>query len=229
MLSKSRKDYAMETKFQLQKKADVVTINGQPIGFIERVVLNPVTKVITDIVVSSGVLFNKEDKVIPIDLVAETTQDLIVLREEAGELKGFPPFEEKRVVAEKINMDQPNIDMPRSVNYGFPEVGPAPVQAPGDQFVTQLEQNIPQGTVAMKEGAKVITSEGKHVGNVECVYAEPSVGQITHLLVSYGVFNKEAKLVPIKWVMSMGEDEVYLRVPKDSIEELADASMALER
>lgn len=218
----------MEKKMQLQKKANVIAANGQSIGRIDRVVLNPVTKVITNIVVHKSALFNKEDKVVPITLVAETTEDQIVLRGEAGELDSFPPFEERRVVAEKPD-EEPSQSMntPQPVNYGIPGVSPAFVPPPGDQFITQIEQNIPEGTVAMKEGAKVVSSEGEHVGNVERVFADTSIDQITHLLVSRGMFVKEAKLVPVKWVMTMGEDEVHLRVKKDSVEELEDVSIAV--
>ena len=216
----------METKIQFQKNANVIAANGQPLGQIDRVVLNPETKVITDIVVKKGSLFNKEDKVVPVGLVAETTEDQILLRNEAGELNAFPVFEERRIVPGKEDIDKTlsSENAPQMVNYGFPEVSPAYVQPSGKQFVTQIEQNIPEGTVAMKEGAKVITSEGKHVGYVERVLADSSVDQVTHLLVSTGRFTKDAKLIPIDWVMVMGEDEIHLRVNKDSVEELADVS-----
>src|SRR6185295_19741970 len=93
------------------------------------------------------------------------------------------------------------------------------VPAPGEKFVTQIEQNIPDGTVALKEGAKVITADGKHVGNVERVLADSSVDQITDLVISTGLINKEMRLIPIKWVMTVDEDTVHLRVKKASIED----------
>jgi uncharacterized protein YrrD len=88
-----------------------------------------------------------------------------------------------------------------------------------------MEQNIPQGTVALKEGAKVITVEGKHVGNVEQVLAELPDERATHLLVSMGMF-KEAKMIPIDWVQMISQDEVRLRVRKESFEELVDTPVA---
>jgi uncharacterized protein YrrD len=78
----------------------------------------------------------------------------------------------------------------------------------------------------MKEGAKVITAEGKNIGSVERVLADPMVDQVTDLLVSRGLFTKEAKLIPIHWVMSMGEDKVHLRVSRESVEDLADVPLA---
>jgi uncharacterized protein YrrD len=215
----------MEKMILFQKNASVLAANGQQIGSLERVVLNPETRVVTDIVVRTGTLFNKKAKVVPVDFVVETTENQIVLRDEAGELKSFPPFEERHIVDKKGEMDQPLQNVPPVV-YGTPGLGPMIVQAPGEQFVTQIEQNIPDGTVAMKEGAKVISADGKPVGKVERVLADSSVDQVTHLLISAGTFNKEKKLIPIKWVMTVGEDDVHLRVNKESIEELADTSIA---
>ena len=92
---------------------------------------------------------------------------------------------------------------------------------PGEEFVTRIEQNIPEGMVAMKEGAKVITADGKNLGKVERVLADSSVDEITHLLISTGMFTKEKRLIPMQWVESVSEDEVHLRLNKDSIEESA--------
>jgi uncharacterized protein YrrD len=93
--------------------------------------------------------------------------------------------------------------------------------------VTQIEQNIPAGTVAVKEGATVISAEGKHVGHMESVFADAAVEQITHLLISNGLITKEKKLLPIDWVTVLGEDEIHLRVNKLSVDELADVSAAI--
>jgi hypothetical protein len=38
---------------------------------------------------------------------------------------------------------------------------------------------------------------------------------------------KETKLIPISWVMMLGEDNVHLRVKKDSVEELGNTPIAV--
>ena len=208
----------MEQKMLFQKNANVIAANGQQVGTLERIVLNPETKVVTDIVIRTGTLFNKVARVVPVEMVIETTENQIVLRDKAGELESFPPFEERHLIDANGEMDQPAKNV-APVVYGNPGYGPIMVADPGDQFVTKIEQNIPAGTVALKEGAKVITADGKHVGNVERVLADSSVDQVTHLVVSMGMFAKEMRLIPMKWVMTLGEDEVHLRVKKVSIED----------
>jgi len=208
----------MEQKILFQKNANVIAANGEQIGSLERVVLNPETKVVTDIVIRTGSLFNREVRVVPVGLVSETTEDQIVLSEKAGAPESFPPFEERHLIDANAELDQP-VKNVAPVVYGNPGFAPMMVPAPGEKFVTQIEQNIPEGTVALKEGAKVITADGKHVGNVERVLADSSVDQITDLVISTGMFNKEMRLIPIKWVMTLGEDTVRLRVKKVSIED----------
>lgn len=216
----------METKVQFQKNATVVAANGQEVGSIDRVVLSPESKMVTHIVVRKGALLNKVEKVLPIDLIAETTEDQIRLRDEAGDLEAFPPFEEERVVDKKTGLDHPPLSessTPEILGYAEPNIPVVP--APGEQYVTQIEQNIPEGTVALKEGARVISAEGQNVGKVERVLADLSMEQVTHLLVSRGMFPKETKLIPMEWVARMEDDEVHLRVDEHAVKELADVSI----
>jgi hypothetical protein len=70
----------------------------------------------------------------------------------------------------------------------------------------------------MKQGAKVISADGEHIGHVERVLADASVAQMTHLMISRGILTKEVKLIPTKWILKIGEENVYLNENKDSIE-----------
>lgn len=223
----------MNTKIQFQRNATVMVTNGQKVGSLHRIVVNPRNNALTNIVVRTGTLLSQEEKVIPIDLVAEADADQIVLHDRPGILQSLPPFEEERIVEENGALDQPPAldDMPL-VMFGRPNVGMPSVGTPlitesagqNEQFVTHIEQNIPVGTVAIKEGAKVVTAEGKHAGNVESVLADSSMARITHLLVSNGLLTKEKKLLPIHWVTVLGEDEIRLGVKKSSVDELDDVS-----
>jgi len=210
----------MNETILFQKNASVVTAKGKKIGSLERVVLNPATKVVTDIVVrTNGRLFTKADKVVPIHLVDQTTASEIVLEDQAGELQYFPYFEESHMV--EVNGSEHNNQTKTEgpLVYGYPQVGAMFAASPNDQVITETEQNIPEGTVAMKEGAKVITAEGKHVGNVERVLADPSIEQVTHMIISTGMLVKDEKLIPIRWVSRIGENEIHLKVDKKSVEE----------
>jgi uncharacterized protein YrrD len=210
----------MENKLQLQKHAHVLAANAQEVGFLERVVLNPESNVVTHIVVRNGPLLNKEDKVLPIELITDTTEDLVLLDTDASAVAAMPLFEEKLVSSR-----EPSIELSASDDTGARSLGVSPfdvplVLDPDETSGTETVQNIPEGTVAMKAGAKVTAADGEYLGHVERILAEPSLGQITHLLISRGIFSKDVKVIPIKWVLKIGEDHVYLNVNKDSVEGL---------
>lgn len=211
----------MNSKIQLQQNAGVFTADGKQVGHIERVVMDPSTHIITDIVIRTGTLFNKEEKVVPMDLIAETTEKNILLSGDAEDPGSLPPFEEKHYApAENGGEAKSPAPIGGALVFGSPIITTQPQAPIGDQFAEYTERNIPEGTIPMKEGAKVLTVEGKHVGNVERVLADSEFDQVTHLLVSNGLIAKEKKLVPISWVMSLGEEEVLLRVKKPSVEKL---------
>lgn len=216
----------MNSKIQLQKKAAVLAADGHPIGSLKRVVVDPASKVLNAIVVRVGALFNREEKVVPITLVAETTEAQIVLNEKAGDIESFPPLEEQ--VLSGMN-DSAN-HLPSTGNASFstagqPDVGQTTVRATSDYgMVAQVKQNIPDGTIAMDENPRIISLEGIHVGNVERILADPSDDHVTHLVVSNGLFVKEKKLIPIQWVAEIGIEHIHLSVKKESVEELADVS-----
>jgi sporulation protein YlmC with PRC-barrel domain len=81
-------------------------------------------------------------------------------------------------------------------------------------------QNIPDDFVALKEGAKVVSSDQKHVGDVEKVIMDPSSETATHLLITKGLLNKEKKLIPLEWVDQILEEEVSLALGEEVIDQL---------
>ena len=87
-------------------------------------------------------------------------------------------------------------------------------------YVRKTEVNIPEGTVALEEGAKVVSSEGEHVGNIERVYADEEEQRVTHLLISKGLISKSRKLIPSMWVDSVRENEVRLSIGERFVEKL---------
>ena len=89
---------------------------------------------------------------------------------------------------------------------------------PGER--TETTRNIPDTTVALKEGSNVLSSDGDHVGDVERLFLEPDSNKVSHFLVSQGLLFKDRKLVPAHWVSAIEEDQVHLAVPSRLLERL---------
>lgn len=214
---------------QLKKGANVYTADGKKVGDVERVVMDPRSKEVTHIVVDKGFLFG-EDKVVPISLVGTVEDDAGVhLREDAGDLDLLPNFIDTEFVPSGVEQtvdDYPE-DYARPL-YWYPPVGVGWWHGFGwpnyvtPELTSVKQVNIPDGTVALEEGADVIAADDERVGSVDAVLTEPEADRATHLVVSEGVLFADRKLVPMQWVDLVLENEVHLAVPSTVLEDLPD-------
>lgn len=209
---------------QFKQGASVVTAQEQAVGRIERVVIDPRSKDVTHIVVRKGLL-STQHKVVPIQMVAETTEDHILLREDAGDLQALPDFEEKHYILTGEN-SAPSESSPGygPTLYGYSLDGGGRVDSlpvrPQRTHLVQIQQNIPEGTVALKEGAIVISADDQPVGHIERVLVDPQADFATHFLISKGWLRKETKGIPVQWVTLIGEDEIHLAIRSRLFDEL---------
>lgn len=219
-----------EQSVQFNTGANVFTADGDHVGDITRVVMNPVSKEITHIVVEKGFLFT-EDKVVPVDHVAAATRDGVTLRPIAGddELDAFPAYEETHFVpTERVDTLPAEPAYSAHTMYWYPPVGYSSMYGvnsafpnyPLSNFVQAEARNIPEGTVALQEGASIIDQNGEHVGDLERVYTDSTSGRATHLLISDGFLLKEHRLVPANWINYVMEDKVHLSVDAEFVNEL---------
>lgn len=214
---------------QFKENTHVLTAGGQDVGKIKRVVVDPKTKELTHLVVQKGLLFTA-DKVIALDEVETATEDRVVLKEGREDPDKFPDFEETHYVALNASGKSPNRESkdlgPLAWYYPLPggawwstRMGAYPGYQP-PPYVPRTELNIPEGTVPLEEGTKVVSSEGEQVGRVEKVYADEAEQRVTHLLISQGLISKSHKLMPSMWVDNVSEDAVRLSVGEGFIESL---------
>jgi uncharacterized protein YrrD len=222
---------------ELKKGANVYTADGDKVGTIERVVLDPRTKEVTHVVVEKGFLF-AEDKVVPISLLGPTTDDRVTLREGEHEFDKLPPFIKTEFVRAEVESPQrvelrpdegQEVSQPTPYAqpyYWYPPLGvgwwtgiPYP-SGLDSEFVRTDTINIPEGTVALEEGARVVGSDEKQVGDIEEVLTDPETDRVTHFVIAEGLLLKERRLVPANWVDSILEDRVFLCVPSDVVEDL---------
>jgi uncharacterized protein YrrD len=202
---------------EFKQGAEVLSSDGQTVGTLKRVVLDPKTKKVAYLVVEKGFLFT-EDKVIPIDFIKKVTEKSIELKADKSKLDKLNKFEETHYVPIDRDTDEPEAFFwypPLSgMNMGGYPLFPQPV------YIEKTARNIPQNYVPLKEGARVITEDGKHIGNVERVIMDEKSERATHLVISSGVLLKEKKLVPTHWLSDVSEDEVHLSVESGFLERL---------
>jgi uncharacterized protein YrrD len=210
---------------KLKEDAKVVTADGQTVGHVDRVVMDPRTKEVTHVVVRKGWLFT-EDKVVPIDLITGVVDDQVQLREGAGDLERLPDYEETTYIPlDEVERSRVPAESYPPPLYWYPPYPAAGWGAygfgyGGPQYVARTKENVPEGTVALAEGAKVISADDQHVGNVEQVLTDPQADRATHLVISEGLLLKTRRLIPTTWISDLGRDEVRLAVGAQLIQEL---------
>ena len=213
---------------QFKQGANVSTYDGKNVGNVDRVVLNPKTKEVTHIVVHKGFLFN-EDKLVPLSIVSSATEDKVTLRPDAVDLDKLPPFEEVHYIpldeSEAVSVAYPvgwaspfYMYQPLAGSLTSPDY--APSYAGQQPYRSETEQNIPEDTVALKEGARVISDDDQHVGNVERIFTHTGSDRATHFLVSAGLIFKDHKLIPTSWIHDIQEGEVHLNINAGTLENL---------
>jgi sporulation protein YlmC with PRC-barrel domain len=211
---------------EFKQHVGVLNVDGQEIGRLERVVIDPESNEVTHLVIRQGLLAVR-DKVLPLSRVEVGTEDGIVVRLTLDEFEQLPDFEETQTVAaDEVRAGHAGqTDAARSVPVIY-----WPLMYPHSPLLPQLSEpyrvetqlNIPAGTVAVKDGATVIARDGKPVGSVCEVLTTGEDERVTHVLISHGRLVKEKKLIPFSWIEMLGENEVYLAVGSGLLDKLPD-------
>ena len=233
------------SKLELREGAGVYTPGDEQVGKVNGFVLDPATNEVTHIVVQKG-WFVPEDKVLSFDMIASADEDRVVLKENIGDIDELPAFEETHFISPRDaditrqGGTQPVEERRRAETIqeeasegrsAALSVAPAYYWYPPHGYVgypvgyyglppLETVRNIPADTIPVKEGTDIMSSDGKHVGDVERLLVEPNSNKATHFVISQGVFFKDRKLVPTHWVRSVDEDKIHLSVNSELLERL---------
>jgi uncharacterized protein YrrD len=210
---------------ELKEGTSVYTRDGQEVGKISRFVLDPGTNHVTHVVVQKGWLL-QEDKVVPIEMIDSANEERVLLNEQVQDYDELPPFEETHYVnavdEEDYGKRTAGAIVPAS--YWYPPMGYLAHPVYGPNVYTwppvEVKQNIPDNTIPLKEGANVVSVDGKHVGDLERLFVASDTNNVTHFVISQGLFLKERKLVPAGWVSKVEEDKVHLSVSANVLDRL---------
>lgn len=195
-------------------------------------------------------MLSPKEYVIPMRLIERVTDDAIHLKPLPVDIEDLPPFQEEHFVItnERALMNETYISAAPTLRmyYHYPptaggmlppdrpnraydapnySAGATPLGITGSDEQSgyiDVDENIPDNTVALKEGAKVYSNDSKHLGNVEKVIVDPTNNKSTHLLITKGLLLKEKKLVPMNWVDNIYENEVYLCMDQEFVEKVPD-------
>ena len=171
------------------------------------IVLNPVTKEITHLVVKQRE-FPHTERLVPIDLMVESTPRLIRLRCDAPDLDRMDEFFETQFIPSKRTHIVDGAYLMWPYTYTTQE------------YVSRDQERIPIDELAIPRGAHVEAEDGR-VGRVDEFIVDRESEHITHLVMREGhLWGQRDVTIPVSYIKRIDDDSVYLTIDKASVEAL---------
>jgi sporulation protein YlmC with PRC-barrel domain len=171
------------------------------------IVLNPVTKEITHLVVKQRE-FPHTERLVPVALMAESTPRIIRLRCDAPDLEDMDEFFETQFIRLKRT---------HLVNGAYLMW---PYAFTTEDYVPENHEQIPIDELAIRRGARVEALDGQ-VGRVDEFIVDRQSEHITHLVMREGhLWGQRDVTIPVSYIEHIDDDAVYLNIDKASIEKL---------
>jgi sporulation protein YlmC with PRC-barrel domain len=194
-------------------------------GELRRVVVDPVARVVTHLVVEAK-HSQGTGRLVPIDLV-RSTEDGIRLRCTTSQFEALEDAEDTRFLPGASGQWGYGQNQMLSWPYyglgmggmGMGTMGPLPI----------ISDRVPVGEVEVRRGEHVHATDGT-IGRVQGLVIDPSDHHVTHVLLDEGhLWGKKRVAIPIGAVAGVGDgdgDGVRLKLTKDEVRDLPSVELA---
>lgn len=189
--------------------AEVTCADG-PCGHSIHVIVNPISRQVTHLVVKEQRVPHTEH-LVPVKLITETSHDLVRLGCTREQLKKMDPFIETEYIREGIPDYERYEDSYLVWPYRIPEV---------TKTLAVRHKRVPHGELAVQRGTRVRASDGR-IGRVDEFLVDPEDGHITHLILGEGhLWGQKDVSIPISEIERIEDNTVYLKLNKRDVGKL---------
>jgi sporulation protein YlmC with PRC-barrel domain len=204
-----------------------VTCSNGACGQLSRVVVDPVARSLTHLVVEPPHHLGLS-RLVPIELVANAGEE-IGLSCTTAEFDELEAAQEARFLSESDRLGYGAGDVLAWPYYGLGRgiggMGMAGMGMGGAPQSVTFDR-VPVGEVAVNRGEHVHASDGA-IGRIQGVVIDPSDHHVTHVLLQEGhLWGKKEVAIPIGAVEEVAEDGVRLGLSKDEVRELPPVEVA---
>lgn len=215
--------------------ADVHDYAGDKIGRLKGVVMESDNETVSGIIVERGLLF-KEDRMIPVAWIGQTSEEGDIRLSEDQRAQDAPHFNENDYRSGMVDATPAGVEAAPTLFYytapGFAANSGTAAIAPALYADAQMDSmpgvEVPDDQMTLRVGADVRSSDDEKVGRVSEFIANAADNTVTHFVIERGAFYTTKKLIDMKWVTSIGKDDVLLSVNHEFIERLPDHDKALD-
>ena len=212
----------METMKNIAINASVHCKDGV-CGKTTNVIVDPVSRKVTHIVVEHERLPGNKMKMVPVRRITKASQYRIDLNCTSDDVAHMPSF----LITEYIQESPYGEALGSSMSYFFP--GPvgfkdttydSTINVENTAFDELTRENVPNGELSLAQGMEIDASDGK-VGKLAEIVLEPASGKITHLLMKKGPFwSRKEVLVPVPSVANVDNGAIHLRMDRKKVREM---------
>lgn len=208
------------TTFDFNIGANVHAKDGQ-CGKLAKVVIDPESLQVTNLIVEEGFLA-KTAHVFPIDIVDHTSTDDIYLTVNSDDRINYPEYKETEFQRPAAGWQEHSGYRLHEVR--FPSYGP-----PYDVGIATIREKVHHGVSAdfevVKQGTPIANAEGI-IGRLDHVVTntngdgtEEEGNDITHLVVRQGLLFPSFVEIPISFVKSVSQEQIFLTVTNDELKQ----------
>jgi sporulation protein YlmC with PRC-barrel domain len=194
----------------IKLNSKVVTMQGEDIGKVARIVFDPNTNDIDQLVVSTS----SGERIVPLNMVQAATRDEIQLRvgkDVVDQLTGFRAgeYEDASTTCPTVpNIAEGRAYPPSTFLFQSPSVTqPTPPQT----------AESPKQRFSISEGTEVLALDGK-IGKVDQVLTDQYEDKVLGFIVKRGEILSKDVRVPIEWVSGIKSGCIQLGVTLDQLE-----------
>ncbi|GIW10221.1 MAG: hypothetical protein KatS3mg061_1278 [Dehalococcoidia bacterium] len=194
--------------------------DGQ-VGTVERVVISPRRREVTDLIVATGGLLHR-DLVVPIERVARIEDGRVVLDLSAEEVRELPVYLEASYVApDPTWRPLPAYSSTQVVLSTDPLGAAQATERPA--LVGWVQQRVrpglPEEAVVLRRGMPVECRSGR-LGVVDQVLLDPEERTVTHVVVRRGTLLSRDVIIPLEWVTAITENGIFVEASREQVERL---------
>jgi len=180
-----------------------VHCKDQHCGKLVKLVVDPQTQQVTDLVVEKGLLL-KQDRVIPVSTIERVTEREIYLNLRSHEVSTYPEYHQ-------VEIKVPAPDAPAYASSTTLIPGYGTIREPVVPLVRKrVHQGIAAGQAVIGRGTEV-ESQHKALGHVDHVVVDTQTGRISQLVLRRGLF-PEYVVIPAEQIKDVDEQGVFLSV-----------------
>ena len=206
-----------------------VTCSDGVCGDLTRVVIDPVARILTHLIVEPKHR-QGQGRLVPIDLV-DTTAEEISLRCGAAEFDALEHAEETHFLPEEAG-EQMGYGAGQTLAWpyyglggGMGGMGMGGMGMANTPLVV-VDDHVPAGEVEVRRGEHVHATDGA-IGRVQGLVIDPADHHVTHVLLQEGhLWGKHEIAIPIGAVTDVTADGVRLSLTKDEIRGLPPVELA---